>query len=108
MYNSSIHSDGSIYEHIQMYLFNDTSQTVCFQVRLIDSLVSQLQFQKGKDAEVAWIDGQIVVRENQMDAKRLSADNEPMDGNQLLYRLFAVVTFSIFFFVQLTTKNLKY
>lgn len=29
---------------------------------------------------MAWIDGQIVVRENQMDAKRLSADNEPMEG----------------------------
>lgn len=44
--------------------------------------MSQLQFQKGKDAEVAWIDGQIVIRENQMDAKRLSADNEPMEGTE--------------------------
>lgn len=50
-------------------------------MRLTDSLVSQLQFQKGKDAEVAWIDGQIVIRESQMDAKRLSVDNEPMEGN---------------------------
>lgn len=51
-------------------------------MRLTDSLVSQLQFQKGKDAEVAWIDGQILIREGQMDAKRLSADNEPMEGRK--------------------------
>lgn len=51
-----------------------------FQVKLTDALVSQLQFHKGKDAEVAWINGEILLRENQLDAKRLSVDNEPMEG----------------------------
>lgn len=52
-------------------------------MRLTDPLVSQLEFHKGKDAELAWIDGEILFRENQLDAKRLTVDNEPMDGTFL-------------------------
>lgn len=43
--------------------------------------MSQLQFQKGKDAELAWIDAQIVFRDSQLDARPHTIDNEPMDGN---------------------------
>lgn len=68
-----------------------------FQVRLTDSLVSQLYFQKGKDAEVAWIDGQIVLRENQTDAKRLSADDEPMEGTFYDKTLLPYVSFLFIF-----------
>lgn len=58
-------------------------------MRLTDALVSQLQFQKGKDAEVAWIDAQIIFRDSQTDAKPLNADNEPMEGNfECLYYFF--------------------
>ncbi|XP_018322472.1 probable cleavage and polyadenylation specificity factor subunit 2 [Agrilus planipennis] len=59
-----------------------TSETHIYQVRLTDALVSQLRFQKGKDAEVAWVDAQVVVREGQTDAKRMSADDEPMEVDE--------------------------
>lgn len=39
-----------------------TTETHIYQVRLTEGLVAQLQFQKGKDAEVAWIDARIGVR----------------------------------------------
>ncbi|KAJ8973068.1 hypothetical protein NQ317_004405 [Molorchus minor] len=56
-----------------------TSETHIYQVRLTDALVSQLNFQKAKDAEVAWVNAQIVIRENQADAKRMNIDDEPME-----------------------------
>lgn len=59
-----------------------TSETHIYQVRLTDALVSQLEFQKGKDAEVAWIDAQIVMKEGQVDAKPLNSDNEPMEVDE--------------------------
>lgn len=43
--------------------------------------MSHLTFQKAKDAEVAWINAQIVNKETLADAKRLNVDNEPMEGN---------------------------
>lgn len=39
-----------------------TTETHIYQVRLTEGLVKQLQFQKGKDAEVAWIDARIGIR----------------------------------------------
>lgn len=48
---------------------------------MTDALVSQLNFQKGKDAEVAWVDAHVTIRESQLDARPLNADNEPMEGN---------------------------
>lgn len=62
-----------------------TTETHIYQVRLTDALVSQLNFQKAKDAEVAWLNAQIVVRESQLDAKRMNVDNEPMEGNLKVY-----------------------
>ncbi|KAJ8925407.1 hypothetical protein NQ315_009239 [Exocentrus adspersus] len=59
-----------------------TSETHIYQVRLTDALVSQLNFQKAKDAEVAWINAQILFRESQADAKRMNADNEPMEVDE--------------------------
>ncbi|XP_050295104.1 probable cleavage and polyadenylation specificity factor subunit 2 [Anthonomus grandis grandis] len=56
-----------------------TSETHIYQVRLTDALVSQLDFQKAKDAEVAFVNAQISVREAQADAKRLDLDNELME-----------------------------
>ncbi|KAL1512753.1 hypothetical protein ABEB36_002291 [Hypothenemus hampei] len=59
-----------------------TSETHIYQVRLTDALVSQMDFQKAKEAEVAYINAQIVVRETQSDAKRLTLDNEPMEVDE--------------------------
>lgn len=45
-----------------------TTETHIYQVRLTEALISQLLFQKGKDAEVAWIDAQMVVRSKLIEA----------------------------------------
>lgn len=39
-----------------------TTETHIYQVRLTEALVSELEFQKGKDAEIAWINGKITIR----------------------------------------------
>lgn len=39
-----------------------TTETHIYQVKLTEALVAQLQFQRGKDAEVAWIDAQLALR----------------------------------------------
>lgn len=39
-----------------------TTETHIYQVKLTEALVAQLQFQRGKDAEVAWIDAQLAIR----------------------------------------------
>lgn len=39
-----------------------TTETHIYQVRLTEALVSQLEFQKGKDADIAWINGIITIR----------------------------------------------
>lgn len=56
-----------------------TTETHIYQVRLTEALVSQLCFQKGKDAEVAWIDSEIIIRNKQVDA--IENSNE-MDVDQ--------------------------
>jgi cleavage and polyadenylation specificity factor subunit 2 len=39
-----------------------TTETHIYQLRLTEALVSELEFQKGKDAEIAWINGKITIR----------------------------------------------
>ncbi|XP_055677061.1 probable cleavage and polyadenylation specificity factor subunit 2 [Lutzomyia longipalpis] len=48
-------------------IIDATTESHIYQIKLTEALVSQLQFQKGKDAEVAWIDAQIVTRNQQID-----------------------------------------
>ncbi|XP_058117782.1 probable cleavage and polyadenylation specificity factor subunit 2 isoform X1 [Anopheles coustani] len=48
-------------------IIDATTETHIYQVRLTEALVSQLEFQKGKDAEVAWVDAQIVIRNKRID-----------------------------------------
>lgn len=59
-----------------------TTESHIYQVRLTDALVSQLQFQKGKNgAELSWFDGQIGIREVAQDVKPASREeSEPMEG----------------------------
>lgn len=59
-----------------------TSETHIYQVRLTDALVTQLNFQKAKDAEVAWLTANIVLRESQADAKRIYVDDERMEDDE--------------------------
>ena len=42
-----------------------TTESHIYQVRLRDSLVSSLTFSKGRDAEVAWLDGVVVMASDQ-------------------------------------------
>ncbi len=49
-----------------------TTENHIYQVRLTEALLSQLEFQKGKDAEIAWIDGQIRVRDKNLEKNPLS------------------------------------
>ncbi|XP_050341682.1 probable cleavage and polyadenylation specificity factor subunit 2 [Bactrocera neohumeralis] len=46
-----------------------TTESHIYQVRLTEGLVAQLQFQKGKDAEVAWVDARIGVRTQAIDSR---------------------------------------
>lgn len=39
-----------------------TTETHIYQVRLTEALTSELEFQKGKDAEITWINGSITIR----------------------------------------------
>ena len=74
------------------------------KVRLTDALVSQLNFQKGKDAELAWIDAKIVLRENQVDAKPMTVeDEEPMDG-KYMHRLSTYCIFYIFTLILISAQ----
>lgn len=43
-------------------IIDATTETHIYQVRLTEALVSELEFQKGKDAEIAWINGSITIR----------------------------------------------
>ncbi|XP_033241874.1 probable cleavage and polyadenylation specificity factor subunit 2 [Drosophila pseudoobscura] len=51
-----------------------TTEIHIYQVRLTEGLVSQLQFQKGKDAEVAWVDGRLGMRLKAIDAPPTAMD----------------------------------
>lgn len=46
----------------QNEIIDATTETHIYQVRLTEALVSDLKFQKSKDAEIAWINGKITIR----------------------------------------------
>ena len=43
---------------------------------MTEALISKLEFQKGKDAEIAWIDGQINIRNKMMDSSTMEVDDQ--------------------------------
>lgn len=70
-----------------------TTETHIYQVRLTEALVSELEFQKGKDADIAWINGKINIRnkvvENVTGAPGLTAMEEDYveitdDGSRII------------------------
>ena len=46
-----------------------TTESNIYQVKLKDALVSSLVFKRGKDAELAWIDGQINLHDDEAHEK---------------------------------------
>lgn len=59
-----------------------TTESHIYQIKLTESLVSQLFFQKGKDAEVTWINAKVVQRNQQIDAAPGDEDMEIDDNEQ--------------------------
>jgi len=56
-----------------------TTESHIYQVKLKDSLVSSLVFKRGKDAELAWVDGTVVI---QAEGQPGSSDMDEAGGNQ--------------------------
>ena len=63
-------------EFLLYQIIDATTETHIYQVRLTEALISKLEFQKGKDAEIAWIDGQINIRNKMMDASTMEVDDQ--------------------------------
>lgn len=77
-------------------IIDATTETHIYQVRLTEALVSQLIFQKGKDAEIAWMDSKVVVRKKQISAIPNDMDvdqDEPTEGNLLTLIYISVLDF---------------
>lgn len=62
-----------------------TTETHIYQVRLTEALITQLNFQKGKDSEVAWVDAEVAVRGKQIDAienaNQMEVDQNDQDND---------------------------
>lgn len=54
-----------------------TTESHIYQVRLTESLVARLQFQKSKNAEIAWVDARIGMRQQVIETD----NNEQEDGD---------------------------
>ncbi|XP_055375909.1 probable cleavage and polyadenylation specificity factor subunit 2 [Condylostylus longicornis] len=69
-----------------------TTEAYIYQIRLTENLVSRLQFQKAKDAEVAWLDAEIGVRKKFVEELPVENDDNDMqieqtDGNKNILTL---------------------
>lgn len=53
---------GKVFSPRHLEVVDATTESHIYQVRLKDSLVSSLQFSRGKDAELAWVDGIIAMQ----------------------------------------------
>ncbi len=87
-----------------------TTETHIYQVRLTEALISQLFFQKGKDAEIAWMDSGVVVRQKQIAAIGAASDmevdqEEPTEGN---FNFFFFIYYSDVRFNDQTTSTQTY
>lgn len=63
-----------------------TTESHIYQVRLKDSLVSSLQFSRGKDAELAWVDGLVDMQEREdskVDTIRRRDGNEDYEDDMM-------------------------
>lgn len=64
-------------------IIDATTETHIYQVRLTEALFSTLEFQKAKDAEVAWIDAEINIRKKQIEMTT-DMEIETEDGTILI------------------------
>ncbi|XP_075221606.1 cleavage and polyadenylation specificity factor subunit 2 [Lycorma delicatula] len=61
--------DSKVFAPKKGEVIDATTESHIYQVRLTDALISSLEFQKGKDAELAWLDAQTVIKNKGCDAK---------------------------------------
>ncbi|XP_046401848.1 probable cleavage and polyadenylation specificity factor subunit 2 [Ischnura elegans] len=67
---------GRVFAPARGEVVDATTETHIYQVRLTDALVSSLEFKKGKEAEVSWLDAQIADTEGERDARPMEEDEE--------------------------------
>ncbi|XP_071453951.1 probable cleavage and polyadenylation specificity factor subunit 2 [Hetaerina americana] len=72
---------GRVFAPARGEVVDATTETHIYQVRLTDALVSSLDFKKGKEAEVAWLDAQIADTESERDARPMEEDDEDVKIN---------------------------
>lgn len=75
-------TDARIFTPSKGEVIDATTETHIYQVRLTDALVTSLEFKKGKDAELAWLDSQIVVRNKGSDVKPLMMETDQSEQQQ--------------------------
>lgn len=67
-------SGGRVFSPTKGDVVDATTETHIYQVRLTDALVSSLDLKKGKDAELAWVDAQIFVRDASKDVRPIESE----------------------------------
>nr|CAD7431533.1 unnamed protein product [Timema monikensis] len=76
-------SGGRVFAPSRGEVVDATTETHIYQVRLTDALVSSLELKKGKEAELAWLDAQITLRDSTKDARPvLDKDADKKDGKE--------------------------
>jgi cleavage and polyadenylation specificity factor subunit 2 len=77
----------SIYSPSLREILDVTTESCIYQLKLKDALVSSLEFQKGKDAELAWVEGWLVMESELATAQEKKQQQKTpalmeTDGNQ--------------------------
>uniref|UniRef100_A0A2R5LLA6 Cleavage and polyadenylation specificity factor subunit 2 n=2 Tax=Ornithodoros turicata TaxID=34597 RepID=A0A2R5LLA6_9ACAR len=86
-----------------------TTESHIYQVKLKDSLVSSLQFSRTKNAELAWLDGEIVLEEHLGQTDDIMDTDESRESMYILQPLAAnqVPTHSTIFINELKLSDFK-
>ncbi|KAK3802172.1 hypothetical protein RRG08_050058 [Elysia crispata] len=71
--------EGSVYCPNIGDLIDATTERHIYQVRLRDHLVSSLTFYRARDMELAWLDGQLTMPEQEEDTVKDQGDEEPLE-----------------------------
>ena len=67
-----------------------------FQVRITDALLSSLDFKRGKDAEIAWLNARITNKGKKRKAKIEEPKNNESEGNSEPEKFIHLILFGPF------------
>lgn len=59
--SAQVSPETTIYAPALKELLDVTTETHIYQVKLKDALVSSLELQRGKDAELSWVEGYLIM-----------------------------------------------